>query len=397
MRGQHTRRSGRHGLQFLNLEALVILSLIYSLWIGGCTLSKPITSSLPTLDSQVNHPGNPTTPQPGITQPAFSSLLDTTDFYYEAGDFELVVFIYSEMLLYPLNTNQTRQVFSLRADAYGQMGNFDQAIEDYRSAVKLGENRPVILNSLCWDLGITGKPEAALSYCEQAARDKLIPEYRDSRGLVYAMLGKRVAAIADFKAVIQNQSTDSPEYQKKVNKRKEWITLLESGINPVTSHVLEELRRETAASMALPTSTPGLVSEITGAEIERSALKLGFGPFSAVDNSDPPEVSAQLTDGECQATIRMREAGMKLSRAQLSLIDCKESDEIRYIGWWMELFLPGKADHARSIVWLAVDIKPLIQDKPNHTLTRQIGAYTFSVESRPKAASSLSVWVEMNE
>jgi hypothetical protein len=67
--------------------------------------------------------------------------------------------------------------------------------------------------------------------------------FRDSRGLVRALIGDTAAAIQDFAQYVEVYG-EIDRNNPLVAKRQAWIKSLEAGKNPFSSDVLMELRDE---------------------------------------------------------------------------------------------------------------------------------------------------------
>ena len=59
-------------------------------------------------------------------------------------------------------------------------------------------------NRLCWGLGLLGRAEEALPYCETALANFESTYYRDSRGLALAQVGRYEEAVDDFQSYIED-------------------------------------------------------------------------------------------------------------------------------------------------------------------------------------------------
>ena len=146
-------------------------------------------------------------------------------------------------------------MYSLRAEAYDAIGDQEQAIRDWKTALeKTGlEDQSTYItasNNLCWTLALRNEPEEALPYCENAVAlfkqlpppDEDSPEfvlspmqeasYLDSRGLVYGMLGMTEEAIADFERVLELSADDVVHPPEFWAERAAWLEALKQGENP---------------------------------------------------------------------------------------------------------------------------------------------------------------------
>ena len=201
----------------------------------------PELTATPTPEP-TNTPVPSPTPSPAVDPDLIMELLMQADSSYHAGDCEEAVSTSDEMVeLVPSEPN----FYVLRSDALEKMGDFDGAIADLLTAIDLGATDPGIANNVCWFYGLTERPELALPYCEQAVEAQPISMYRDSRGLVYALLGDFDASVDDFQFVVDDlEGALDPELQQIRVERLEWLELLKAGENPFTQEVLAVLRGE---------------------------------------------------------------------------------------------------------------------------------------------------------
>ena len=111
-----------------------------------------------------------------------------------------------------------------RGHARRKSGDLAGAIADYTKAGELAPDDAAPLNSLCWTYALEQQAEQALPYCERAVELDPHPNYRDSRGIVYALLGRYDAAIADFQIIIDwLEQQPGAENQAMLAQRKEWV------------------------------------------------------------------------------------------------------------------------------------------------------------------------------
>lgn len=115
---------------------------------------------------------------------------------------------------------------------------------DLLAAQERDPRNPAINGTLCWQLAVQRRPEAALPYCNLALESEPDGLARDSRGLVYAVMGKTDEAIADFSVFLDwveasAKPTCAPYYRPS---RETWIRALRSGDDPFDDETLHELR-----------------------------------------------------------------------------------------------------------------------------------------------------------
>ena len=137
---------------------------------------------------------------------------------------------------------------------YSDLEDWPQSTSDLRMAQELDPGNPTFNNTLCWQLGIQRQPEMALPYCNLALTVDPDGPARDSRGLVYAVMGRNDEAIADFQAFLtwvdtSVKETCRPHFRPS---REAWIAALQSGENPFDATTLRELRVRPAASRDEP-------------------------------------------------------------------------------------------------------------------------------------------------
>ena len=100
-------------------------------------------------------------------------------------------------------------------------------------------------NALCWIYALRSEPEKALPFCDQAVAVDPSPLSRDSRGIVYALLGRHEEAIAEFRTFLDWLRTrPQAEIVRYAPKREAWIDSLRQGRNPFDAQTLEALRSE---------------------------------------------------------------------------------------------------------------------------------------------------------
>ena len=99
-------------------------------------------------------------------------------------------------------------------------------------------------NTLCWQLGVQRKPQEALPFCNLALAERPKGLALDSRGLVYAVMGKTEKAVADFQSFLawvkaSQKDTCHSHYQPT---RAAWVRELKADGNPFYNETLRDLR-----------------------------------------------------------------------------------------------------------------------------------------------------------
>ncbi len=131
-----------------------------------------------------------------------------------------------------------------RGLVYSDIGDLDSSIADLRRAQELNPRDFSFNNTLCWQLGVYGQPEAALPYCELALQRDPDSVALDSRGLVYAVMGRYSEAVEDFRAFLAwtSESTKEGCEDYYSASRLAWIEMLEAGQSPFDDEILHDLR-----------------------------------------------------------------------------------------------------------------------------------------------------------
>jgi len=132
-----------------------------------------------------------------------------------------------------------------RGLAYVRAGERERWLEDFERVLALVPDHQGAYNALCWAYALDQQPELALPYCDQAVALDSSGYSRDSRGVVYAELGRLEEAAEDFEAFL-NWLDGQPEsvYRRHGPKRQAWIQSLNTGKNPIDHETLEQLRQE---------------------------------------------------------------------------------------------------------------------------------------------------------
>ncbi len=136
-----------------------------------------------------------------------------------------------------------------RALLHSEAQEWEISNSDLRAAQERDPRDPVVNNALCRQLGVQRRPEEALPFCDLALEREPDGPARDSRGLVYGVMGSADDAVADFRVFLDwldasEKPTCRPHYGPS---REAWVSALESGDNPFDDETLRELRLRTAS------------------------------------------------------------------------------------------------------------------------------------------------------
>ena len=141
-----------------------------------------------------------------------------------------------------------------RGLVYSDLEDWGRSNADLRAAQERDPRNPAFSNTLCWQLGVQQRPEEALQYCNLALEDDPDGPARDSRGLVYGVMGRSDESIGDFRAFLalvdaSVKESCRPHYRPS---RESWIGTLQSGGNPFDAETLRALPALPAAPGAMP-------------------------------------------------------------------------------------------------------------------------------------------------
>lgn len=98
---------------------------------------------------------------------------------------------------------RSARLLQARGGLNAQEKKYAEALADYKAAMALGVDDSAINNNMAWSMFNLGQAQDALPYAQKALQ--LMPDSvpaLDTRGHIYAALGQRELAIADFRAVL---------------------------------------------------------------------------------------------------------------------------------------------------------------------------------------------------
>jgi tetratricopeptide (TPR) repeat protein len=132
-----------------------------------------------------------------------------------------------------------------RGLAYVRAGERERWLADFEHVLALAPKHQGAYNALCWAYALDQQPDLALPYCDQAVALDPTGYSRDSRGLVYAELGRLEEAAGDFESFL-DWLGGQPEgvYRRHGPMREAWVQTLRAGQNPIDEETLEQLRLE---------------------------------------------------------------------------------------------------------------------------------------------------------
>jgi tetratricopeptide (TPR) repeat protein len=241
--------------------ALYLVAALAILALSACQPVQPAPGSAPpapveAVPTEALAPELPDVelpPAPALSPEECRGLLSTVSDFVRADDYAAVVTLLDTVLDCGISDDLKASLLFLRAESNMKQGDWQTAIDDYRTSLALGleaADAAGARNNICWFYALDGRAEAALPYCEQAVSAAPVASYLDSRGLTYALLGDFEAAITDFEAALAEWSeSESPEIQAIYAERQEWVDTLRGGENPITPQVLAKLQAEDAPAL----------------------------------------------------------------------------------------------------------------------------------------------------
>jgi tetratricopeptide (TPR) repeat protein len=137
------------------------------------------------------------------------------------------------------------RVYLNRGLIYVREGERERWLEDFERVLALDPDHTGAHNALCWAYALDQQPDLALPYCDQAVALDQTAYSHDSRGVVYAELGRLEEAAEDFDIFLDwLQGQPESVYRRHGPMREEWLQTLKAGRNPIDSETLEQLRLE---------------------------------------------------------------------------------------------------------------------------------------------------------
>ena len=137
-----------------------------------------------------------------------------------------------------------------RGLVYSALEDWDRSTGDLMRAQELRPNDPKFNNTVCWQLGLQLEAERALPYCNQALAIDPDGPARDSRGLVYSVMGRNGDAVEDFRVFLGwvGQSVKESCREQYRHSRLAWIQDLEAGNRPFDAEALRAMGVKPIAS-----------------------------------------------------------------------------------------------------------------------------------------------------
>ncbi len=349
--------------------------------LGSCTFAPagmaqtpaPAPASTPEPAATINPPaGDFVDGMLVMTSEAFDQLMSRGEDFNWSGYYLFEALLYDAMLEYSLTPDQLQQVYDLQHADYEQLGKYDLAVDNLHRILDLGYRQADSLNSLCWDLGLMNRPEEALPYCEEAVENDPAGYILDSRGLVYALLGKYPEAAGDFEDALNIKDT---YYGDEITQHQEWVTALKAGENPITEQVLAEIRHE-ETSLEVDPWYPG---NVTMDYLVEDFENYGY-TFSETTVDGQPGLMGTFQDGDCQVKLTLLGTGQEFLGGSSTIVGCSDEDADSHILYFVGAISRDMQELAKVIAWQNADWMDVIKGKPVTDLSPTFGGFQISVE-----------------
>jgi tetratricopeptide (TPR) repeat protein len=168
------------------------------------------------------------------------------------GDVDLAIELYEKALaldptldIEPRAETRRRAAPTMARRAVDELrdGRVDAGMAQLRDAMRARPNMEITAecwNLLCWNGLLWNRADAVTDACERAiATGPDDADLRDTRGVLRVLSGELLQAIPDFEAYVEAYKDERVD---RVAQRREWITALKAGRNPLTEAELTRLR-----------------------------------------------------------------------------------------------------------------------------------------------------------
>lgn len=142
-----------------------------------------------------------------------------------------------------LKTTSLYEAFLNRGLAKLSLNQDDAAQADFAFAREIGGGRPEGWRATCWTFALEQQPQAALPYCQAATERDATGWSLDTRGIVYAELGRYADAANELENFLHWTETQPPPMNAMfAPSRRAWIDTLRAEKNPFDAETLKGLR-----------------------------------------------------------------------------------------------------------------------------------------------------------
>ncbi len=419
------------------MKKIIALLVLVSMLLAGCGASD-VPADTPTVQPTDTRPPPTKTPEPTATptpeptstptptptpEPTLipmsdlleemgldhmATLLDAELSEFEGGYYRWAIGLNNSILERWTELKEYPYIYFNRAGSYARLGDFDSAIKDLETAVKLPYMDDFKLafedpdsasqyytedeigdistyyNNLCWYLAITDQPDRALPYCEEAVAMFPSMAVMDSRAVVYGMLGRTEEAISDFEHVLgMGEDDEFGFYTEMIEERQQWLEAIKNGENPFTPELLEKLRLESIDPNAYP--DPELLEDYSRPHFSQILKQDGFVQVdSGVNDSGVEYEMYGLKFGTCYNYIVLFGPESEIMESRMLLMDCTEDQFVAEMRWFAKLLLMSNPREDNDCIalgewfaWELTELQDLVDGTIDQTEEFSVRQLTF--------------------
>ncbi len=120
--------------------------------------------------------------------------------YRELGEVDKAIQLYTDSL----ERAETAEAYNQRGIAYFKKRDWNDAVDDFSSAIRIAEDNGEYRNNRAWTLFKSGRSREALTDADAAVASLKGKAYPlDTRGHIHEALGNRKEAISDYRAALK--------------------------------------------------------------------------------------------------------------------------------------------------------------------------------------------------
>ena len=345
------------------------------------TLASTATSKLTATTAPTS------TPEVGMEEDVYLPLTDIAYNNLSQGDVELAQLILTEMLSYPVSSDQKIHLLLYRGFMQGCLGDYEAANADLLKVIELDPPDTDIQTNapywLCRYYGLSGQPELALPYCEQSVQVVSNIDNVEALAMIHAQLGKYEDASINFQNIIDAWGTPEDEASKQgLALRQTWLKQLEAGQNPFTPNVLQAEQEKKCPVPSAVGTAPKPATRVSLQKIFEDIDMFSF--YGITDSAGQEAVQADSIGNFGSANVIL--LGPKNSfEGMLLQMQGGTPDYRLYLSMpLLETIFPNKTERAQAIVWLLAGAKLF-----EGTATSTEGVFTFSIPETETLLSTM--------
>ncbi len=142
-----------------------------------------------------------------------------------------------------LNSTSLYESFLNRGLAFLVQNESTPAKADWQRATSIEDARPEAWRATCWAYALEQQPQLALPLCDAAVTRDATAWSLDTRGIVYAELGRYEDAANEFSNFVRWLDMQPARTREIFSpSRRAWIETLRAGKNPFDAELLNQLR-----------------------------------------------------------------------------------------------------------------------------------------------------------